>query len=753
MKKFVISVFGFIYLNALSCSSVNDVKKYGGHYYTITAKKMTFLNAKTFAEANDGYLAIPNSSGENNFLKSLIPTPKYAWIGVYDPDYMTNYCYGEDSCSYDDSRFVDIKGNGLSYTNWAEYQPDNLVKIYDITDDGRKMVSPLGEHWVAISSIDGKWADFGNHADEYNNPIKYYALIEFNEMPECYTPPSDVNDTYSGAKCNTKIWDKRIGDLSSGETYTCLKDRYDTTYCPAALAECGEEWDYKDGYAVEHTGVVRDYTSVLCPNGGEYYEGKCRKATTVSYTSYERTVEAYQEVVQISRHGSGSVNVADCNIYKVTSQSKQYVGSGSYIAALFGGSSDSDFSTTLWDGNETIPSSWKTYWSWSCDDGNWVKLKCVDNTIYYNTRNDDDCRHTNYYTITVDGENEVWQCPDGYEEVDRGTSWDCYKLGCPDGYSNPDGSYCYALPTCPDGYSIDGDKCFKDISYSYYEYKCTSEVSSYDEDYEPIDSGLTTCTKTDPDTSSISETTLDDSCDASTPPPDNCKRRKFVCTPAPDRKCVYVDSKWQCSPFPCFGEGAGDYNVTNADTPVGANDKKNDGWNSDGKCSGTIYIFNGKDKRCRSSDTFFGLTGGGCCDKDKVFLGLVSCKEDEKKLAKKRDERQCHYIGEYCSKELDLVVSSVCIQHKKTYCCFNSKLARIINEQGRPQIGKSWGSAKEPDCSGFKPEEFQKLDFSKLDLSEFYEDISHTVSADVVSRMTDYIEHSVTTSLEDMTGD
>ncbi|HEF3199582.1 TPA: mating pair stabilization protein, partial [Campylobacter coli] len=30
---------------------------------------------------------------------------------------------------------------------------------------------------------------------------------------------------------------------------------------------------------------------------------------------------------------------------------------------------------------------------------------------------------------------------------------------------------------------------------------------------------------------------------------------------------------------------------------------------------------------------FGGLLGGGCCDKDNVFLGLVACKEDEKKLA------------------------------------------------------------------------------------------------------------------------
>lgn len=39
-----------------------------------------------------------------------------------------------------------------------------------------------------------------------------------------------------------------------------------------------------------------------------------------------------------------------------------------------------------------------------------------------------------------------------------------------------------------------------------------------------------------------------------------------------------------------------------------------------------------KDNRCRSKDKFFGLTdgGGGCCDNDKVFIGLIPCKEDEK---------------------------------------------------------------------------------------------------------------------------
>ena len=56
-----------------------------------------------------------------------------------------------------------------------------------------------------------------------------------------------------------------------------------------------------------------------------------------------------------------------------------------------------------------------------------------------------------------------------------------------------------------------------------------------------------------------------------------------------------------------------------------------------------------------------------------------------------------------------------------TSCNFNSKLARIINEQGRPQLNKGWGSASNPECKGFTPEEFQKLDFSKIDFASAIE--------------------------------
>ena len=67
------------------------------------------------------------------------------------------------------------------------------------------------------------------------------------------------------------------------------------------------------------------------------------------------------------------------------------------------------------------------------------------------------------------------------------------------------------------------------------------------------------------------------------------------------------------------------------------------------------------------------------------------------------------------------------MERTQTYCCFPSRLARIINEQGKAQLGRSWGDAQNPQCDGFTVAELQHLDFSTMDLSEFYAEIAPTL--------------------------
>ncbi|MFM7346105.1 MAG: conjugal transfer protein TraN [Tagaea sp.] len=105
--------------------------------------------------------------------------------------------------------------------------------------------------------------------------------------------------------------------------------------------------------------------------------------------------------------------------------------------------------------------------------------------------------------------------------------------------------------------------------------------------------------------------------------------------------------------------------------------------------------------------------------------GLLSCEDAEQVLAMKRDNRLCHGVGSYCSMRLPII--RTCIETTETYCCFNSRLSRIINEQGRAQLGRGWGGAQGPDCSGFALAQLQSLDFSRMDLTEFYAEIAPTL--------------------------
>lgn len=93
----------------------------------------------------------------------------------------------------------------------------------------------------------------------------------------------------------------------------------------------------------------------------------------------------------------------------------------------------------------------------------------------------------------------------------------------------------------------------------------------------------------------------------------------------------------------------------------------------------------------------------------------------------------CHYIGRKCIEEWALVG---CVQQAEVHCCYKTKLARLFNEQAKEQlIGAGWGTVDEPNCEGFTPEQFQSIDFSKLDFSDYFEDIKHKSAEDMQTDM------------------
>ena len=134
--------------------------------------------------------------------------------------------------------------------------------------------------------------------------------------------------------------------------------------------------------------------------------------------------------------------------------------------------------------------------------------------------------------------------------------------------------------------------------------------------------------------------------------------------------------------------------------------------------AGNFEIFKGTDKRCSRNCVDF----KDCCRDMKGWgtsLHLASCSEEEKLLAQLKDKKLCHQVGTYCAKK----VLGICLSKKTSYCCFGNKLLRLIQEQGRSQLGISWGEPENPCCRGLKPEELARIDFSRIDMSEIFEDI------------------------------
>ena len=127
----------------------------------------------------------------------------------------------------------------------------------------------------------------------------------------------------------------------------------------------------------------------------------------------------------------------------------------------------------------------------------------------------------------------------------------------------------------------------------------------------------------------------------------------------------------------------------------------------------TLTLFSGARETCSSK--VFGAAN--CCSgKGVPLITPALCSKAERQLDTKDDAGLCHKVGTWCSDE----VLGVCVTKKTAYCCFESKLTRILQEQGRPQLRIGWASPKKEQCQGFTIDQFARLDLSKMDFSEVY---------------------------------
>lgn len=126
-----------------------------------------------------------------------------------------------------------------------------------------------------------------------------------------------------------------------------------------------------------------------------------------------------------------------------------------------------------------------------------------------------------------------------------------------------------------------------------------------------------------------------------------------------------------------------------------------------------LTIFRGEKMSC--SKWIGGLKN--CCKSRGLLIDrdLAQCSEAEKKLAAKRSARLTWHAGSRCKSK---TFFGLCTVRAEDHCVFASRLGRMLQEQARGQLGIA-----RQDCRGLSIAEIERVDWSRIDLSEALGDI------------------------------
>jgi len=103
-----------------------------------------------------------------------------------------------------------------------------------------------------------------------------------------------------------------------------------------------------------------------------------------------------------------------------------------------------------------------------------------------------------------------------------------------------------------------------------------------------------------------------------------------------------------------------------------------------------------------------------------MYTQSLACDEEDYNTAVKSDAGLCYTTYSECVQRNSGIFGSVCEKYRTYKCCFNSRLAKLINEQGKASIGIT---GRSDDCSGFSPDEFARIKWDQIDFTPFVEEI------------------------------
>ena len=97
----------------------------------------------------------------------------------------------------------------------------------------------------------------------------------------------------------------------------------------------------------------------------------------------------------------------------------------------------------------------------------------------------------------------------------------------------------------------------------------------------------------------------------------------------------------------------------------------------------------------------------------EVAADYLSCTPEEQTLQLKRGADTCRYVGSVCTEYF----MGRCLIKTESYCCYNSKLALLVQEAAHEQLGLGWNVADQHVCQGLTAYEMSRVDLGKIDPS------------------------------------
>lgn len=131
---------------------------------------------------------------------------------------------------------------------------------------------------------------------------------------------------------------------------------------------------------------------------------------------------------------------------------------------------------------------------------------------------------------------------------------------------------------------------------------------------------------------------------------------------------------------------------------------------------GNFSLFQGSGQHCSKKATSY----TNCCSQNPKGWGKslgARCSKDENLLAERRSKNLCVYVGKEKVKTLG---ATTVVKHY--FCCWGNMLDKVVQVQGRKQLGTNFGSGGSPNCRGLTLEEIQRIDWEQVDFTEFIED-------------------------------